>query len=187
MPSTSSHAEASTRWSGSDRDAGSEGSGTDLDLDDAFADVGSEGGAIGAAAGAEAAGVDSDFRGGAGDAASGIARRGRRRRSRRARGGSGHGSTRSSHSGGAGYASRGEDEAEFDIGLQYQMIEAIGEGAYGTVIAAQEVQPPGQAGDASPPKRVAIKKIHGVFQHRHVAILRRGVCSGEAIDVGPLR
>jgi len=59
-----------------------------------------------------------------------------------------------------------QGEEAFDPGDRFRIMEAIGEGAYGTVVSAEELDP--ATGQVL--RHVAIKKIHNVFSHQHVAV-----------------
>lgn len=54
-------------------------------------------------------------------------------------------------------------DTKFEIDKRYEIIDPIGQGAYGVVVAAKDLSIPEDAGESN---LVAIKKIVKAFEHR---------------------
>ncbi len=61
-------------------------------------------------------------------------------------------------------------DTRFEIDKKYEIIDPIGSGAYGVVVAARDTSIPAQEGDGAESNLVAIKKIVKAFEHRVFAL-----------------
>ena len=57
-------------------------------------------------------------------------------------------------------------DTRFEVDKKYEIIDPIGSGAYGVVVAAKDTTIPAGEGDGADTNLVAIKKIIKAFEHR---------------------